>query len=201
MTPLLEALSAIARDLDREGARWALVGGLAVSARTEPRFTRDLDVAVAVPDDGAAERLARALLGRGYTVEWELTGPSGRLVGMRLVAPPRGEEAEEVVLDLLFASSGIEDQVVAAATPLPFLPGLSVPVAALGHLLALKLLSAHPDRRPQDLVDLRNLVRAASAGELARARAAAQEIQARGFHRGKDLPAELELALARHRVP
>lgn len=55
MTPLLEALRAIARDLDREGARWALVGGLAVSARTEPRFTRDLDVAVAVPDDGAAE--------------------------------------------------------------------------------------------------------------------------------------------------
>jgi len=33
----------------------ALVGGLAVSARTEPRFTRDLDVAVAVPDDAGAE--------------------------------------------------------------------------------------------------------------------------------------------------
>ena len=33
----------------------ALVGGIAVSTRTEPRFTRDLDFAVAVADDAAAE--------------------------------------------------------------------------------------------------------------------------------------------------
>ena len=34
---------------------WALVGGLAVSARTEPRFTRDIDIVVAVEDDTRAE--------------------------------------------------------------------------------------------------------------------------------------------------
>jgi hypothetical protein len=33
------------------------VGGLAVSSRCEPRFTRDLDLAVASPDDAAAEAL------------------------------------------------------------------------------------------------------------------------------------------------
>ncbi len=36
---------------------WALVGGLAVSVHCEPRFTRDIDIAIALPDDGAAERL------------------------------------------------------------------------------------------------------------------------------------------------
>ena len=33
----------------------ALIGGLAVSARTEPRFTRDADLAVAVTSDAEAE--------------------------------------------------------------------------------------------------------------------------------------------------
>jgi hypothetical protein len=38
---------------------WAMLGGLAVSIRTEPRFTRDVDLAVAVAADDEAERLAR----------------------------------------------------------------------------------------------------------------------------------------------
>lgn len=45
------ALRRVASDLDARGVRWALVGGFAVSARTEPRFTRDVDVAVLVEDD------------------------------------------------------------------------------------------------------------------------------------------------------
>jgi hypothetical protein len=33
-----------------------VVGGLAVSARTEPRFTRDVDLVIAVSDDQSAEQ-------------------------------------------------------------------------------------------------------------------------------------------------
>jgi len=40
------ALRRIAVDLDARGRHWALVGGLAVSARAEPRTTRDVDVVV-----------------------------------------------------------------------------------------------------------------------------------------------------------
>lgn len=40
---------------------FALVGGLAVSARTEPRFTRDADLAVALASDAEAEALIREL--------------------------------------------------------------------------------------------------------------------------------------------
>jgi hypothetical protein len=48
------ALRKIACDLNALHIRWALVGGFAVSVRTEPRFTRDVDVAVVVDDDQAA---------------------------------------------------------------------------------------------------------------------------------------------------
>jgi hypothetical protein len=40
MNPLTAALRRASEDLNRSGLRWALVGGFAVSARAEPRFTR-----------------------------------------------------------------------------------------------------------------------------------------------------------------
>jgi hypothetical protein len=40
----------------------ALVGGFAVSAGAEPRFTRDIDVAVMVDDGADSEGLVRSLL-------------------------------------------------------------------------------------------------------------------------------------------
>lgn len=43
-----------ASDLEAIGARWAVIGGLAVAFRAEPRFTKDVDLAVAVADDQEA---------------------------------------------------------------------------------------------------------------------------------------------------
>jgi hypothetical protein len=60
------ALRRIASDLERHRRQWALVGGFAVSARAEPRFTRDIDVAVMVDDDLDGERLVRSLLASRY---------------------------------------------------------------------------------------------------------------------------------------
>jgi hypothetical protein len=51
------ALRRVASELDARGRRWALVGGLAVSARAEPRTTRDVDIVVDVQDDADAEDL------------------------------------------------------------------------------------------------------------------------------------------------
>jgi hypothetical protein len=47
-TVLLSSLKQTAHLLDTHRQPWALVGGLAVSVRVEPRFTRDIDLAVAV---------------------------------------------------------------------------------------------------------------------------------------------------------
>lgn len=46
-----------------------------------------------------------------------------------------------MIVDLLFASSGIENEVVASADLLEVLPGLTVPVATTAHLIALKVLA------------------------------------------------------------
>jgi len=64
-TRLHAALRTISRDLSESGATCALVGGFAVSARTEPRFTRDLDLAVAVNEDSEAEALVQFLTSQG----------------------------------------------------------------------------------------------------------------------------------------
>jgi hypothetical protein len=57
MTAAESALRRIVADLDSLQQRFALVGGFAVSARTEPRFTRDVDIVVAVSDDERAAQL------------------------------------------------------------------------------------------------------------------------------------------------
>jgi hypothetical protein len=66
LTGLEEAFRRLALDLRRIGLRFALVGGLAVSARAEPRLTRDADVAVSVADDKHAETVVRKMLQLGY---------------------------------------------------------------------------------------------------------------------------------------
>jgi hypothetical protein len=42
-------------DLKDLATRHALIGGFAVSVRTEPRFTQDIDVVIAVGSDDNAE--------------------------------------------------------------------------------------------------------------------------------------------------
>ncbi len=75
------------------------------------------------------------------------------------------------------------------------LAGLTLPVAQVGDLIALKALSRDDERRPQDLVDLRALIKVASTADVARARASTLLIAARGFDRGRDLPSELDRML------
>lgn len=165
----------------------ALVGGIAVSTRTEPRFTRDLDFAVAVADDDAAEayvwRLRQAGYQLGATIEQVA---QGRLSTVRLRFEGRGP-----VLDLLFAASGIEPEVVAAAEPIEIGESVVAPVARVGHLIAMKLVSIDDARRPRDRDDLTKLAAVASPEEWARAAASVDLIEARGFTRGRDLRAAL----------
>jgi len=194
--PLAETLRRLAEDLDGAGASWALIGGLAVSVRTEPRFTRDVDVAVAAPDDATAESIGAQLVRAGYAVVWELEQKeAGRLAGLRLVPP--GGSAQGVVVDLLFASSGLEPEIAAQAEPLEVVAGLSVPVAPAGHLIALKLLARDDERRPQDTQDLKALLGVATRDELDAARDAVARIEDRGFARGRDLRGDLQALLER----
>lgn len=191
MNRLQVALADIAKILDERGVGWALIGGIAVSVRAEPRFTRDVDLAVSVVSDREAERLVGDLRGAGYevleTVEQEKTG---RFATARLLPP--GGDPGGVIVDLLFASSGIEPEVVATAERLEVLPGLKVPVARLPELITLKLLARDDAARPQDAADLIALAPLATARDFKAVRRLAVLIEERNFHRGRDLSGEVE---------
>lgn len=160
---------------------WAVVGGLAFSVRVEPRTTRDVDLAVAVESDEGAERLIFLLRSAGYRVleHGHLEHRSqGRLSTVRLGGSDPG-----IVIDLLFASSGVEREIVDAAEPIEMAPGVSMPVARLGHLLATKLL-AH---RPRDIYDIEAMAEVATDEDLSIALQSLELIEQRGYNRKKNL--------------
>jgi predicted nucleotidyltransferase len=190
MTGLEEVLKRAAADLDAVGARWAIIGGLAVATRAAPRFTQDVDFAVSVHDDAEAEDIVYRMSVRGYAVGMMLEQEYvHRLATIRLIRPVPGKS--QIFVDLLFGSSGIEDRVVAHADRLEVWPQFSVPVARVGHLIALKLLS-RDEHRLQDQLDLQALLAIATESDLDEARKGVSLIVERGFHRGRALEADLD---------
>lgn len=190
MSELGAVLERISLALNEASVPFALVGGLAVSVRAEPRFTRDVDLAVAVPDDAAAEALVRGLVADGWRLDAVIEQEAvDRLATVRLGAPQDLNTA--VVVDLLFASSGVEPELTNEADGIEVLPGVSLPVARVDALIVLKLLARAPER-PQDEADLQALLAMADASDLVTAHRLAQLVETRGFHRGRNLVAELE---------
>lgn len=163
----------------------ALVGGLAVSIRARERFTRDIDLAVAVASDAESEALAFAMQRSGYALRIVVEQEERKAIATLRFSPP-GFPAAEPEVDLLCASCGIEPEIVAAASPVELEPGIVVPVAGIPHLIAMKVLSVR-EARDQDAGDLRALLAVASESEIREAKDALRLIEARGFDRGKQL--------------
>ncbi len=191
--PVEGALIQLASHLEALKLRWALIGGLAVSALAEPRTTGDVDVVLSVAEDQEAERATLDLQARGYQIHSVLEHTAGRISTVRLLAPGTGRPG--ILVDLLFSSSGIETEIAALAEPLELVSGLVVPVARVGHLLALKVLAAK-ETRPRDFEDARQLLRVAPTEDLQLARESLELIAQRGFDRDKDLQGELARLLA-----
>jgi predicted nucleotidyltransferase len=155
--PVLRALHEACADLRALGVGYAVIGGIAISVTAQIRTTRDVDLVAAVDDDAAAERLTRGLVGRRYALAQVLEQTA---VGQLSMVRIRSNTAAQIVVDLLFASSGIEREVVNEAEQVD-VGGAVVPVASAAHLIALKVLS-RSDRRPQDDQDLVALLTGAS---------------------------------------
>src|ERR1044071_7968713 len=127
----------------RAGRRPRCVGAL------EPRFTRDLDFAVAVASDEEAAQYVLRMRQLGYEIVTALEQTArGRLSTIRLRRGGRGP-----IVDLLFAACGIEVEIAQAAEPMEIVAGVTANVAQVGHLIAMKLVSRDPKRRPRDQQD------------------------------------------------
>jgi len=181
--------------IDLQGYSWALIGGLAVGIRTEPRFTRDIDLAVKVENDSQAEQLIFSLRARKYRIAAVLEQASrDRLATVRLLPPD-----DDRLIDLLFFSTGIEAMVVGSAQELELSPGFSAPVAKIGHLIAMKILARDDRKRPQDRLDLKALLQSCEQSDLNQAREALTEIEKVGLNRERDLIGSLAETLEEFR--
>jgi hypothetical protein len=194
VTPIEACLRRLKRDLNAARVPWAIVGGFAVQARAYNRTTLDIDAAVVAADDEAADTLKRRLIGLGYRVLAGLENTDvSRLGTLRLISPVRSDV--ELVVDLLFASAGIEAEVVKGAGEVQVFLDLTLPVATLGHLVAMKCLS-ESELRTHDARDLVELIKRSKPSDLDLARSSIDLVIERGYSRGKDLHATLERFIA-----
>jgi predicted nucleotidyltransferase len=191
MSFFLSEIRRIADDLNAAGTRWCLVGGLGASIYAEPRTTKDIDVVVAIDSEQAMDQLKGFLASKGYSSPSILmhTQPTRRMGWRVLLASPR---CGDVPLDILSNACGIEHQITQHAVKLEVLPGVWLPVAALGHLIAMKVLSQHDVSRLQDRVDLMALLRVAQPQDIEFAKVALLEIAQAGYSSGRNLVEELE---------
>ena len=168
--------------------RWALIGGLAVSTHANPRFTNDIDLSVSASSDKDVEHIIFQLQQQRWKAEHIFeTQDKAYISTVRFTHPHH----PDIFIDMLFASSGIETEIVDEAISLEVLPDLYIKVAQIGHLLALKVLS-ECDGREQDTLDIKALLQESSDIDLAKAKEACELITSRGFHRGRALEKLLE---------
>jgi predicted nucleotidyltransferase len=191
MSFFLSEIRRVAEDLNASGIQWCLVGGLGASVYAEPRTTKDIDVVVAIESEEDAERLNAFLSSRGYSSPSVLfhTGPTRRMGSRVMLSSSRGSE---IPLDILSNSCGIEHHIVKQAIKLEVLPAVWLPVAALGHLIAMKILSHHDISRLQDKVDLMGLLRKAGPKDIDLAKSALIQIAQAGYATNRNLLIELQ---------
>jgi len=147
-TPLEAILQDLAGWLESRRVPWVLVGGIAASFLGRPRFTRDLDVLVLLPER-----------------DWEGFGDSGATYGFL----PRLSDAlafarktrvllmrhqpTDFDLDLIFGSLPFEQETVARAK-WKTMGKARAPLPTPEDLIILKAVA----RRPQDLMDIEGIL-------------------------------------------
>lgn len=118
--------------LNKLGARYAVVGGIAVAFHGRPRFTRDIDILVH-PDDLGLARMAFDRLGYVETAEpWTFRNTNLTLHRFLKV---RGED--EMMIDILLANTVGHQKMIEEAVETPSEAG-RVRVASRQSLIDLK---------------------------------------------------------------
>lgn len=142
-------LAGLAEALAETGVDWMLVGGLAVGAWTEPRATKDCDIALAVRDPDALERSLAALgleVARGDLRR----AAEGGVVRLALARPAE----PRLVVDLLCAGTSFEHEALSRRRWADVM-GVRIAIASPDDLLLYKLIAG----RPQDMADVDRLIR------------------------------------------
>lgn len=139
--------------LESQAIPFAVIGGLAVSFRGQPRMTIDVDLVIQADID-VALRLVKTLEATPFD---PLFAGIEDVVNSAFILPLR-HRTTGVRLDVAIGMSGFERDAVQRATAVDVF-GTAVPVATVEDLLVMKALAG----RPQDDQDIQGLVANAEA--------------------------------------
>lgn len=138
--PRPEDLTKICAALNREGARYILIGGFAVIARGLERPTKDIDLLIDASADNL-ERIKRALAVLPDNAVREVQADDiGRYAVIRV--------ADEVVVDLMSKACGVSWEDAARDSEVLELDGVEIPIAGIETLIRTK-----QTVRPHDAAD------------------------------------------------
>lgn len=145
--PRLTDLVSLCRRLNEEGARYVVIGGMAMIQAGFVRATEDIDLLVDTSPDNIT-RLRRALLSLPDGAVAEMADADlDQYVVVRV--------ADEIVVDLMKAACGIEFQEASLSTHVVDIEGVSIPFASPRLLWRTKQTMRDKDR--MDLAFLRSV--------------------------------------------
>lgn len=138
-------LARLARELDRAGIAYMVIGGQAVQLYGEPRMTRDIDVTLGLDATGL-DRVTALCRSVGLRV---LVNDPARFVRDTMVLPAV-EDASGIKVDFVFSFSAYERQALGRSRPVE-INGQPVRYSSLEDLLIHKLVAG----RARDIEDTR----------------------------------------------
>jgi hypothetical protein len=144
--PSLEDLVRLCRALNREQARYVVIGGMAVIQAGFPRATLDIDLLIDASPDNIA-RVRRALL--------DLPDQAVRDMGEDDLAKyVVVKVADEIVVDLMARAGGVEYEEASRMVEVTDVEGVAIPFAGPALLLKTKQTVRDRDRIDREYLDL-----------------------------------------------
>ncbi len=134
--------------LEQRGISCALIGGLAVSLRGQPRMTLDVDLVI----HAEIADVLRLVADLSQTTFSPLFSGVEEVVAKAFILPLR-HRTTGIRVDLAIGMSGFERHAIERATRMPIGSG-TIPVVTVEDLLVMKALAG----RPQDEEDIRGIV-------------------------------------------
>lgn len=119
--PLLEDLVSLCRNLNREGARYVVIGGMAVIQAGFGRATNDIDLLIDTSQENQ-ERVRRALMALPDQAVRDMTGDDLERYAVVRVA-------DEIVVDLMRSACGIAYEEASRMTDEVEIDGVRIPFA------------------------------------------------------------------------
>jgi len=144
--PSLEDLVRLCRALNREQARYVVIGGMAVIQAGFPRATLDIDLLIDASPDNIA-RVRRALL--------DLPDQAVRDMGEDDLAKyVVVKVADGIVVDLMARAGGVEYEEASRMVEVTDVEGVAIPFAGPALLLKTKQTVRDRDRIDREYLDL-----------------------------------------------